>query len=333
MSLFKLHSKFKPAGDQPTAIRALGVGLARGARQQTLLGVTGSGKTFTAANVIAAYGRPTLVIAHNKTLAAQLAQEYRDFFPTAAVHYFVSYYDFYQPEAYLAPSDTYIEKDAQINKEIDRLRHASTQALLTRRDVIVVASVSCIYGLGSPAEYEAENLRLTVGQKLTRGELIRQLVARYYTRTGADLNQGGFFRAIGQSVEIKPPGGERVVNLIFRGEELAEIIWLDAVSRTILERPREVFLFPAKHFITSPARRAEAVAAIREELAARLAALTRAGKLLEADRLKRRTNYDLAMIEEVGYCNGIENYSRHLSGRRAGAPPETLLSYFARAAS
>src|SRR3989344_3657673 len=216
--IFKLHSPWEPAGDQPAAISLLLDGLGKEIRKQTLLGATGSGKTFTMANVIAAHDKPTLVIAHNKTLAAQLAQEYQDFFPENAVHYFVSYYDFYQPEAYIAASDTYIEKDAQINKEIDRLRHASTQALLTRRDVIIVASVSCIYGLGSPADYERENLPLRRGQKLSRGELIRQLVKIHYTRTSADLNQGGLFRALGQSVEIKPPGGATIFNLIFAGD-------------------------------------------------------------------------------------------------------------------
>src|SRR3989338_929145 len=233
MSLFKLHYKFKPAGDQPTAIRALGVGLARGARQQTLLGVTGSGQTFTAANVIAAYGRPTLVIAHNKTLAAQLAQEYRDFFPTAAVHYFVSYYDFYQPEAYLAPSDTYIEKDAQINKEIDRLRHASTQALLTRRDVIVVASVSCIYGLGSPEEYEKEHLQIVREMKANRLILMKRLIEIHFERTNTDLTPGTF-RSISGRVEFMPVS-ETIMYLVeMDGGVISKITKVDPISSRII---------------------------------------------------------------------------------------------------
>jgi excinuclease ABC subunit B len=325
---FKLVSKFQPTGDQPQAIAKLVAGVRDGARHQTLLGVTGSGKTFTAANVIAQIGKPTLVIAHNKTLAAQLAQEYADFFPENAVHYFVSYYDYYQPEAYLAASDTYIEKDAQINQEIDRLRHASTQALLTRSDVIIVASVSCIYGLGSPAEYEKENLRLNVGDRINREELMRRLISIYYERTTADLNKGGVFRAIGNSVEIIPPGATEVYNLILRDGVLAEIIKLDAVSRSVLAELQNIFLFPAKHFVTNKEQLAAALASIRQEMEEQVASFESEGKLLEADRLRRRTTYDLAMIAEVGYCNGIENYSRHLSGRAPGSPPETLLSYF-----
>jgi excinuclease ABC subunit B len=328
MSQFKLKSPFKPEGDQPEAIKKLVAGIKSGKRDQTLLGVTGSGKTFTMANVIAQIGKPTLVIAHNKTLAAQLAQEYQDFFPENAVHYFVSYYDYYQPEAYLAHSDTYIEKDAQINEEIDRLRHASTQALLTRKDVIIVASVSCIYGLGSPEEYEQEHLKLAVGQRISRQELIRKLIGIYYTRTNAELDKGGIFRAIGNSVEVVSPSAREIFNFIIADDQIEEILKIDAVSRTILDKPESVFLFPAKHFITSPAKRDKAIASICAELAVRLKELEKMGKLLEADRLKRRTNYDLAMIAEVGYCNGIENYSRHLSGRAPGSPPETLLSYF-----
>ena len=328
MEKFKLKSPFKPEGDQPEAIKKLVAGIKSGKRDQTLLGVTGSGKTFTMANVIAQVGKPTLVIAHNKTLAAQLAQEYQDFFPENAVHYFVSYYDYYQPEAYLAHSDTYIEKDAQINDEIDRLRHASTQALLTRKDVIIVASVSCIYGLGSPEEYEQEHLKLAMGQRISRQELIRKLIGIYYTRTNAELDKGGIFRAIGNSIEVVSPSAREIFNFIIADDHIEEILKIDAVSRTILNKPESVFLFPAKHFITSPAKRDKAIASIRAELAIRLKELEKMGKLLEADRLKRRTNYDLAMIAEVGYCNGIENYSRHLSGRAPGSPPETLLSYF-----
>ncbi|MCC6290585.1 excinuclease ABC subunit UvrB [Candidatus Nomurabacteria bacterium] len=327
MTKFKLQSKFKPDGDQPHAISQLVAGLKKGKEHQTLLGVTGSGKTFTMANVIAAVQRPTLVIAHNKTLAAQLAQEYQDFFPDNAVHYFVSYYDFYQPEAYIAATDTYIEKDAQINKEIDRLRHASTQALLTRKDVVIVASVSCIYGLGSPKEYEAENLKLSVGQKISRQELLKKLIKIHYQRSNADL-QSGIFRAIGNSVEVIPPGAKEIFNLLLSGDKISEIKRVDPISRVVLDEPSHIFLFPAKHFITTPAARDKAFRTIKEELAVQLKKLTTEGKLLEAERLKRRTNYDLAMIREVGYCNGIENYSRHLSGRAPGEPPDTLLSYF-----
>ncbi len=327
MSLFTLKSEFAPAGDQPKAIAALASGLKKGERHQTLLGVTGSGKTFTVANVIAGGDQPVLVIAHNKTLAAQLAQEYKSFFPDAAVHYFVSYYDYYQPEAYLPTTDTYIEKDAQINKEIDRLRHASTQSLLTRRDVIVVASVSCIYGLGSPAEYQESHLKLAAGDKLARQELMTKLVSIYYERTNADLKPGTF-RAIGSVVEVMPPSETEVYAIHLGREGIEEIVQLDAVSRVELDRPRSFFLFPAKHFITSKAERERAIASIKAELEAHLKLLNSRGQILEAERLKRRTNYDLAMIAEVGYCTGIENYSRHLSGRPAGEPPATLLDYF-----
>ena len=250
MSKFKLNSKFQPAGDQVKAISSLVAGLKKGMRHQTLLGVTGSGKTFTAANVIAQVQKPTLVIAHNKTLAAQLAQEYQDFFPDNAVHYFVSYYDFYQPEAYIAATDTYIEKDAQINKEIDRLRHASTQALLTRSDVIIVASVSCIYGLGSPKEYEEENLKLFVGQKMTRTELLKKLIKIHYQRSNADLSSS-VFRAIGNSVEVIPPGAKEIFNIILDDDRIVEIKKIDNISRTVLDTPNVIYLFPAKHFITS----------------------------------------------------------------------------------
>jgi len=325
--LFRLESAFAPAGDQPAAIKALTEGLARNLRHQTLLGVTGSGKTFTMAGVIAAYNKPTLVIAHNKTLAAQLAQEYRSFFPDHAVHYFVSYYDYYQPEAYVAASDTYIEKDASINEEIERLRHASTEALLTRRDVIIVASVSCIYGLGSPEEYAKSFINFNLGGKIERQALIEKLVSLYYERTNADLSPGTF-RAIGNSVEIMPPGQREIINLKLTGDHLAEILIVDAVSRRVVNQPGEISIYPAKHFITSADERQRAIALIKTELAERLKELVAAGKNLEAERLKRRTNYDLAMIKEIGYCNGIENYSRHLSGRAAGEAPATLLDYF-----
>jgi excinuclease ABC subunit B len=327
MSIFNLKSNWKPAGDQPKAIEALSAGLKKDMRHQTLLGVTGSGKTFTAANVIAQYGKPTLVIAHNKTLAAQLAQEYREFFPDNAVHYFVSYYDFYQPEAYMPATDTYIEKEAMINEEIDRLRHASTQALLTRRDVIIVASVSCIYGLGSPEEYMKVNVKLERGMELSRLELIRKLVDIHFTRTNADLKPG-FFRAVGNTVEVMPVNDKTLYRIEYSGSTIASIMEIDPVNRTLRGEPRSIFIFPAKHFITADEDAKRAFGTIQAELKDRLAELEKAGKVLEAERLKRRVRYDLAMIKEVGYCNGIENYSRHFSGKMPGEPPDSLLSYF-----
>jgi excinuclease ABC subunit B len=317
----------KPAGDQPKAIKALVDGLKKGERHQTLLGVTGSGKTFTVANVIEAVQKPTLVIAHNKTLAAQLAQEYREFFPDAAVHYFVSYYDYYQPEAYIPTSDTYIEKEAQINEEIERLRHASTQALLTRKDVVIVASVSCIYGLGSPAEYRRVHMELRPGMKKNRAELIRELVAVYFERTTADLTPGTF-RALGNSMEIMPTGERVLYRIEFMGEEIEKVRVIDAVTREEKESPGSVFLFPAKHYVTPEDERTRAIEGIKHELKEQLAKFERQGKLLEAERIKRRTSYDLAMIREMGYCNGIENYSRHFDGRKPGEPSYSLLAYF-----
>jgi excinuclease ABC subunit B len=327
MAKFVIKSPHKPAGDQPQAILALVKGLEKGEQHQTLLGVTGSGKTFTAANVIAAVQRPTLVIAHNKTLAAQLAQEYREFFPDAAVHYFVSYYDYYQPEAYIPHSDTYIEKEAQINEEIERLRHASTQALLTRSDVIVVASVSCIYGLGSPTEYRKVHLELRPGVVKNRAELIRELIGVYFERTTADLTPGTF-RALGNSVEIMPTGERVLYRIEFEGEKIGKLRIIDAVTRAEKESAQSIFLFPAKHYVTPEHERARAIEDIRFELKQQLAKFEKQGKLLEAERLKRRVNYDLAMIREIGYCNGIENYSRHFDGRKPGEPPFTLLDYF-----
>ncbi len=324
---FKLKSEFNPAGDQPRAIKALVDGSRQGLKHQTLLGVTGSGKTFTAANVIQAMQKPTLVIAHNKTLAAQLAQEYKEFFPDNAVHYFVSYYDYYQPEAYMPITDTYIEKEAVINEEIDRLRHASTQALLTRRDVIIVASVSCIYGLGSPEEYEKVNIKIEKGQAVLRGEMMRGLIRIHYERTTVDLSPG-MFRAIGDVVEVMPVSERFIYRVEFENGIIERIARIDAVSRKILGEPDAVFIFPAKHFITPEEDRAKAILTIKLELALQLKRFEKEKKLLEAERLKRRTNYDLAMIKEIGYCNGIENYSRHFSGKMPGEPPDTLLSYF-----
>jgi len=327
MDKFKLKTKYKPAGDQPEAIKGLLAGLKKGLKHQTLLGVTGSGKTFTMASVIEKINKPTLVIAHNKTLAAQLAQEYKDFFPDNAVHYFVSYYDYYQPEAYMPITDTYIEKDASINEEIDRLRHASTQSLLTRKDVIIVASVSCIYGLGSPEEYKKEHLLIKVGQPIVRTSFLKQLIGIHYERTNADLTSGTF-RVIGNSIEIMPPSEKEIYNLVVEDGVLKEILHIDAISRVVMNKPESLFLFPAKHFITNKDTKDGAIKSIRAELAKQLEKLTKDGKPLEAERLKRRTNYDLAMIAEIGYTSGIENYSRHLSGKKAGEAPETLLSYF-----
>ncbi len=327
MANFKLRAPFQPAGDQPQAIQKLEEGLKKGFHHQTLFGVTGSGKTFTMANVIASYDKPTLVLAHNKTLAAQLAQEYREFFPENAVHYFVSYYDYYQPEAYTAHSDTYIEKEAQINAEIDRLRHAATQALLTRKDVIIVASVSAIYGLGSPEEYEKVNVKIKKGEKENRAALIRKLVGIYFERTNADLNPGQL-RAIGNSLELMPVNKRVLYRITFNGEIIERIDQLDPISRAKVAEPKSVFVFPAKHFITSEDERARAIEDIKIELDERLAKFKREEKPLEAERLKRRTLSDLALIREIGYTSGIENYSRHFDGRKSGEPPYTLLSYF-----
>ena len=325
--VFQLHSKFAPAGDQPEAISALLKGLGKKMRFQTLLGVTGSGKTFTVANIIEKVGKPVLVIAHNKTLAAQLAQEYRDFFPNNSVHYFVSYYDYYQPEAYLPTSDTYIEKESQINKEIERLRHASTQSLLTRKDTIIVASVSCIYGLGSPEEYAKVNMVVKKGERAERSEFIRRLIAIYFNRTTADLAPG-LFRVLGQTLEIMPVSEEGIHRLTFGDGKIQRIERIHPITRALQGEEESLLIFPAKHFVTPEAERLRAVYDIRKEFGERLSVLEGEGKLLEADRLKRRTTEDIALIEEIGYCSGIENYSRHFDGREAGQPPHSLLSYF-----
>ena len=324
---FKLATDKTPAGDQPQAIEKLVAGIRGGETHQTLLGVTGSGKTYTAANVIQQIGKPALVIAHNKTLAAQLAQEYRDFFPENAVHFFVSYYDYYQPEAYMPTSDTYIEKEAQINEEIDRLRHASTQALLTRSDVIIVASVSCIYGLGAPAEYLKRHMKIERGYKTTRADMLRKLIGMYFERTNADLVPG-HFRAVGNTIEIMPTNERAIYRLGFVGDAVSSITKIDAVTRAIIEEPETFFLFPAKHFVTPEHERKIAIEEIQQELEAQLAKFKSEGKLLEAERLRRRTQHDLALMREVGYCNGIENYSRHFDRRKPGEAPYTLLSYF-----
>lgn len=325
--IFNLKSDYSPAGDQPEAIHKITEGIKKGMRKQTLLGATGTGKTFTMAHVIANIGKPTLIIAHNKTLAAQLAQEFREFFPDHAVHYFVSYYDYYQPEAYMPVTDTYIEKDAQINKEIDRLRHATTQALLTRKDVIIVASVSCLYGLGSPKQYEEKNTRLSVGDSISRNDLMRKLVDIHFERTNADLNPGQF-RSTGTRLDVMPVSETFMYSIELFGNSITKILKIDPISSEVLETPTDIFIFPAKHFITQDKELERAIKDIKKELDVQLKKFDKEGKLLEAERIKRRTNYDLAMIREVGYCSGIENYSRHLSGKKEGEPPETLLSYF-----
>ena len=324
---FQISTDKTPAGDQPQAIEALVKGIRAGHTHQTLLGVTGSGKTFTGANVIQQIQKPTLVIAHNKTLAAQLAQEYRDFFPNNAVHYFVSYYDYYQPEAYMPTSDTFIEKESQVNEEIDRLRHASTQALLTRSDVIIVASVSCIYGLGSPKEYLKRHLEIRRGFETTRMEFVRTLIDMYFERTNADLTPARF-RAVGNMIEMMPTSERVIYRLNFTGNTITNITKIDAISRAIIEEPEVFFLFPAKHFVTPEDERQVAINEIKFDLDERLKVFKKEGKLLEAERLRRRTNYDLALMREVGFCNGIENYSRHFDRRKPGEAPYTLLSYF-----
>ncbi len=339
MSNFKLTTKWPPAGDQPEAIKALTKGLGDGMRHQTLFGATGTGKTFTVANVIAEVDKPTLVLAHNKTLAAQLAQEYREFFPENAVHYFVSYYDYYQPEAYIAHSDTYIEKEAMVNAEIDRLRHAATQALLTRKDVIIVGSVSVIYGLGSPEEYEKVNVKIQKSEELEGGRhgLIRKLVGIFFERTTTDPNPGQF-RAVGNALEFMPVNERAIYRIAFNpstssgqaADTVAHIEQIDPVSRAKRAEPESVFVFPAKHFVTGEEERERAVEDIKRELDEQLAKFKREEKPLEAERLKRRTLHDIARIRELGYTNGIENYSRHFDGRAPGEPPYTLLDYFKR---
>jgi excinuclease ABC subunit B len=325
---FKLHANFEPTGDQPEAIKALVKGLDSDMDQQTLLGVTGSGKTFTMAKVIEKTQRPALVIAHNKTLAAQLCNEFRQFFPENAVEYFVSYYDYYQPEAYLPRTDTYIEKEAQINQEIDRLRHQCTQSLLSRRDVIVVSSVSCIYNIGSPKEYKNTVLHVQVGDdELTRTELLRRMIEMQFERTNADLTRA-HFRAKGDVIELMPVNEEIIYRIHFEDEVITEMQILDAITRKLKGETKDLWLFPAKHYVVGQDRVKQAVRSIRSELKKRLEELDKEGKVLEAERLSRRTRYDLEMIENLGYCNGIENYSRYFDGRAPGEAPFSLLEYF-----
>ena len=325
---FKIKSSHVPAGDQPKAIKHLLSSLKKGKKHRTLLGVTGSGKTFTAANVIEKINKPTLVIAHNKTLAAQLAQEYKTFFPDNAVHYFVSYYDYFQPEAYVPISDTYISKEVQINAEIDRLRHAATQSLLTRKDVIVVASVSAIYGLGNPEEYKGIHLRVFIGLKLSREDFVRKTIKMFFERTRDEMTPGKV-RVTGNRVEVMPVNERVIYQVYFDEEGIKEIITIDAFSRAVISAcDQEFLLFPAKHFISKKEERDDVLKQIKAEMKKRLAEFRKQGKLLEADRLERRTKQDLSLIAEVGYCNGIENYSRFFDKRQTGEPPYTLLSYF-----
>jgi excinuclease ABC subunit B len=321
---FKLETSLVPKGDQPSAIEKLSLGGAKG--KQTLLGVTGSGKTFTIANVINKIQKPTLVISHNKTLAAQLCNEFREFFPHNAVEYFVSYYDYYQPETYMVNTDTYIEKEAQINQEIDRLRHASTQSLLTRKDVIIVSSVSCIYGLGSPKEYKNTLFELKVNQKIDRKEVLRKLINMQFERVKDDLRMGTF-RLRGQTLEIMPVN-KRVIYKLDISDKINLIETIDPIRRHIIEQNKIIYLFSSKHYVISEERKKEAIKEIRSDLEKRLNFFKKNSKRLEYERLKKRVNYDLEMIENIGYCHGIENYSRYFDGRASGEPPFTLIDYF-----
>jgi excinuclease ABC subunit B len=328
MSAFKLKSEFQPKGDQPGAIRLLVDGLNKGYPHQTLLGVTGSGKTFSVACVIQEVQRPTLVIAHNKTLAAQLCSEFKEFFPENAVEYFVSYYDYYQPEAYIPHTDTYIEKDSSINDEIDKLRHSATSALFERRDVVIVASVSCIYGLGSPEDYRDLVLSLREGQEYDREKILRKLVDIQYTRNDYDFHRGTF-RVRGDVIEIFPASfSEKAIRVELFGDEIERILEVDTMTGEVLGRRWHVSVYPASHYVTEQEKLLRAMVSIEQELEGRLRELRSRDKLLEAQRLEQRTKYDLEMIREVGFCSGIENYSRHLTGRQPGEPPYTLLDFF-----
>lgn len=324
---FVLHSEYQPKGDQPQAITQLAKGLRAGMRDQVLLGVTGSGKTFTMAKVVEELQLPALVLAHNKTLAAQLYSEFKEFFPENAVEYFVSYYDYYQPEAYIPQTDLYIEKDSSINDEIDRLRHAATSSLLSRNDVIIVASVSCIYGLGSPEDYEALTLSLKSGEFKERNQLLRRLVGIQYSRNDLGFSRGTF-RVRGDVIEIIPVYGENIIRIELFGDEVEKILEVDPVTGEILQKLEEVAIYPATHYITSEEKMKAAIQAIEAELESRLQEFREAGMLLEAQRIEQRTRFDLEMMQELGFCQGIENYSRHLTGRAPGDAPATLFDYF-----
>jgi excinuclease ABC subunit B len=327
MAEFKLASKYAPAGDQPTAIARLSEGVRRGDKEQTLLGVTGSGKTFTMANIVQNIQKPTLVLSHNKTLAAQLYSEFKAFFPENAVQYFVSYYDYYQPEAYIPRSDTYIEKDSSINEEIDRLRHAATMSLLTRKDVLIVASVSCIYGLGSPSDYIEMTVEVKVGETRKRDKLLRLLTDIQYARNDINFIRGTF-RVRGDTVEVFPAGDETAYRIEFFGDEVERIRQVDPLTGEVISERQSLKIFPGKHFVTPHEKIMRAVAGIRNELDTRYAQLETNHKLLEAQRLKQRTNFDLEMLEQTGFVAGIENYSRYLTNREEGEQPATLFDYF-----
>ena len=324
---FKLHSKYQPTGDQPQAIETLMNGLRQGCREQTLLGVTGSGKTFTMANIVEQYNRPTLILAHNKTLAAQLYSEFREFFPENEVHYFVSYFDYYQPEAYIASTDTYIEKDSAINEEIDRLRHGATEALLTRRDTLIVASVSCIYGIGSPEHYKAMAIRLARGEQRDMTQFIRMLSEIQYHRNDIAFERGNF-RVRGDTIDVFPASGDRAYRLEFGFDQLERIKIIDPLTAEVLAEPEEIGIFPNTHYATPKESLDLAIDKIRAEYKERLEYFNREHKYLEAQRLSQRIKYDLEMLEQTGFVKGIENYSRHLDGRVQGQPPATLLDFF-----
>ena len=327
MNNYKLQAPYEPSGDQPEAIKKLVRGVNNGKEFQTLLGATGTGKTFTIANVIQQTGRPALILAHNKTLAAQLCNELREFFPKNAVEYFISYYDYYQPEAYVPVSDTYIAKTASINEEIDMLRHSATRSLFERKDVIVVASISCIYGLGIPSEYLKAAVKFEVGKSINLRSSLRSLVENQYTRNDIEITRGRF-RIKGDVLEIGPAYEDRLIRIELFGDEVEAIRYVDPTTGEILESLEQVSVYPAKHFVTPKERLESAISAIRSELKTQLDKFTYEGKLLEAQRLEQRTKYDLEMLKEVGYCNGVENYARHLSGREEGSPPECLIDYF-----
>ncbi|MDC3092130.1 DEAD/DEAH box helicase family protein, partial [Prochlorococcus sp. AH-716-M18] len=327
MNNYKLQAPYEPSGDQPEAIKKLVKGVNTGKEFQTLLGATGTGKTFTIANVIQQTGRPALVLAHNKTLAAQLCNELREFFPKNAVEYFISYYDYYQPEAYVPVSDTYIAKTASINEEIDMLRHSATRSLFERKDVIVVASISCIYGLGIPSEYLKAAVKFEVGKSINLRSSLRSLVENQYTRNDIEITRGRF-RIKGDVLEIGPAYEDRLIRIELFGDEVEAIRYVDPTTGEILESLEQVSVYPAKHFVTPKERLESAISAIRSELKTQLDKFSYEGKLLEAQRLEQRTKYDLEMLKEVGYCNGVENYARHLSGREEGSPPECLIDYF-----
>jgi excinuclease ABC subunit B len=327
MASFNLKSDYAPLGDQPAAIAQLTRGVSDGLKHQTLLGVTGSGKTFTMANIIQNTGKPTLVLSHNKTLAAQLYSEFKNFFPDNAVHYFVSYFDYYQPEAYIARSDTYIEKDSQINEEIDRLRHAATDALLSRKDVIIVASVSCIYGIGSVEDYNGLSIRLKVGERRVRDKLMRQLTDIQYQRNDVDFHRSTF-RVRGDVVDVFPAGEEVAYRVEFFGDEIERILRIDPLTGEIMAKPESFTVFPGSHYVTPQDKLKVAIGQIEEELQKRLFQFKQEGKLLEAQRLEQRTRFDLEMLEETGFVKGIENYSRYLTNREPGEQPATLLDYY-----